>query len=261
MRNMTLAALATATLLLTGCSTGTWTLETWGEEYIEEGIPGAEFEDGCEVVFDEFLLVLSNPALRDGDGQPVAELPLSQLFDLTLPGPHEVGSDEVPATTYDRFTVQVAPVVEQTTAGNATDDQVAMMDGLSILVAGTLGCGADEVEFQWAYQTGTIYECEPELTIGDGGVAETEFTVHGDHLFYDGLENEDARLRGRAIVDADTDDNGLVTRTELDLVEVAPLGDYDVGSASDVLSLDDFVEYLTRTLGHVDGEGHCQVEG
>jgi hypothetical protein len=191
----------------------------------------------------------------------VSELPVSQLFDMVQVGPHEVGSSDVVATTYDRVTVQVAPPVEQTAAGNATDAQLARMDGLSLFVAGTLTCGADAVDFDWAFQTETIYECEPELTIADGGDGATEFTVHGDHLFYDGLENEDALLRGQAIVDADTDGNGLVTRAELSVVGVAPLGIYDVGSASDVLSLDDFVKHLTRTLGHVDGEGHCQIDG
>lgn len=260
MSKLTIAALAATTLLLTGCSTGTWTLTTWGEDYIEQGIPAADFTDGCEVVYDEFLVVQSNPALRDGDGNSVSELPLSQLFDMAQPGPHEVGVDEVPATTYARVTVQVAMLVEQTVAGSASDAQMARMEGLSLFVSGTLTCGAEAVDFEWAYQTETIYECEPELTLASGGEGTTEFTVHGDHLFYDGLENPDALLRGQAIVDADADDNGAVTRAELEVVAVAPLGDYDVGSQSDVTSLDDFVEYLTQTVGHVDGEGHCQIE-
>ncbi len=254
-----LTATLLATLLLTGCSTGTWTLTTWGEEFIEEGIPADGFADGCEVVFDEFLIVLSNPALRDGDGNSVSELPISQLFDLTQPGPHEVGSDNVPATTYARTTVQVAPLLDQTTAGNATDAQLARMEGLTLVASGTLTCDADAVDFEWAWQTETIYECEPELTLASGGEGVTEFTVHGDHLFYDGLENPDALLRGQAIVDADANGDGLVSRAELEVVAVAALGDYDVGSQSDVISLDDFIESLTRTLGHVDGEGHCQI--
>jgi hypothetical protein len=33
-----------------------------------------------------------------------------------------------------------------------------------------------------------------------------------------------------------------------------------VGQYSDVTTLADFVGFLTQTLGHVDGEGHCQVD-
>lgn len=260
MKNLMIATLATTTLLLTGCSTGTWTLNTWGEEYIEEGIPAAEFEDGCEAVYDEFLIIQSNAALRDGDGNSVSNLPVSQLFDMTQAGPHEVGSSEVRATTYDRVHVEVGPLLEQTVVGNATEEQLGRMDGLSIFVSGTLTCGADAVDFDWAFDTETMYECEPELTIASGGDGTTEFTVHGDHFFYDGLENPDAVVRGQAIVDADADADGAVTRAELEAVNVATLGTYDVGSQSDVTTLDDFVEFLTRTLGHIDGEGHCQIE-
>jgi hypothetical protein len=40
---------------------------------------------------------------------------------------------------------------------------------------------------------------------------------------------------------------------------VAELG-YDVGSQSQVTEMWAFVTFLTRTLGHVDGEGHCQLD-
>jgi hypothetical protein len=258
-RSVTLT-LTVALLTLTGCSQATWTLTTWGEDYVEQGIPAADFEDGCEVVYDEFLIVLSNPALRNGDGDPVSQLPVSRLFDLSQPGPHEVGSSVVRATTYARANVQVAPLLEQTVVGNATEAQLGRMESLSLVVSGTVTCGADAVEFAWAYDTETMYECQPELTLADGGEGTTEFTVHGDHLFYDGLENPDALLRGQAVVDADANDDGAVSRAELSGVQVAPLGLYDVGSYSDVVTLDDFIELLTQTVGHVDGEGHCQIE-
>lgn len=246
--------------LLAGCGTGTWTLYTWGEEYIEDEIPADVFADGCSLAYDEFLIAINDPNLVDGDNQAVSELPASQVFDMTQAGPHEVGSSEVRATTYDRVRVRVSLTSDATVAGNASDDQAARMDGLSLSVAGTLTCGVDSATFAWAFQTETMYLCEPELTIGSGGAGETEFTVHGDHLFYDGLENPDALVRGQPILDADGDGNGEVTREEMAGVDLAPLGLYDVGSQSDVATLDGFVQYLTRTLGHVDGEGHCQIE-
>lgn len=92
-----------------------------------------------------------------------------------------------------------------------------------------------------------------------GGEAGTELTIHGDHLFYDGLEDPDAGLQGQPIVAADADGNGVITQDELAAVDVAGLG-YSVGQHSEVTDLDAFITFLTRTLGHVDGEGHCQVD-
>ena len=63
----------------------------------------------------------------------------------------------------------------------------------------------------------------------------------------------------RAVLDADADADGAVTLAELGAVDVAGLG-YAVGQYSEVTTLADFVAFLTQTLGHVDGEGHCQVD-
>ncbi len=239
-------ALTLISLLVAGCGgEGTWVLTTWGEDYIEVGIPAADFVDGCSVVFDRFEVVDLDLALLDGDGELVGEIPGSFVKDMVEPGPVELGTAAVPATHYDSVRWRIAP----------TDDEP-----VSISVAGTLTCGETSVDFAWDFDTDTTYFCEPEdLTIPSGGEDETELTVHGDHLFYDSLEDPDAGLRGQAFVDADADADGEVTVVELEAVSVAELG-YDVGSQSDVTDLYAFVAFLTRTLGHVDGEGHCQVE-
>jgi hypothetical protein len=129
----------------------------------------------------------------------------------------------------------------------------------SVHAVGAITCEGQAVDFDWAFSTDTLYLCEPEdLTIPAGGEGVTELTVHGDHLFYDALEDPDAELRGRALVEADADLDGAVTLDELAMVPVAELG-YRVGSRSEVTDLGAFVAALTRTLGHVDGEGHCQI--
>jgi hypothetical protein len=66
-------------------------------------------------------------------------------------------------------------------------------------------------------------------------------------------------LRGQDIVDADADADGEVSQDELAAVGLAELG-YDVGSWSEVTDLEAFIAALTHTLGHIDGEGHCQME-
>ena len=238
-------ALTLSALLFTGCAgEGSWLLTTWGEEYIESGIPASAFTDGCSVVFDRFEVVDQELALLDGDGGVVGEIADSFVMDMTEPGPVELGSASVPATHYDEVGWRIGP----------TDDEP-----VSVSIEGVLACGETLVSFTWDFDTDTTYHCEPEdLTIPAGGSDETELTVHGDHLFYDSLEDPDAELRGQAIVDADADADGVVSRAELEGVSVAALG-YDVGSRAEVEDLYAFIAFLTRTLGHVDGEGHCQV--
>ncbi len=228
-----------------GCAgEGDWVLSTWGEDYIEVGIPSTAFDDGCAVVFDRFEVVDLELALLDGDGAVVGEIPGTFAVDMTHTGPHELGVTAVPATHYDAVTWRIAPSDEH---------------AVSVSVEGELSCGETSVGFAWDFDTDTTYHCEPEdLTIPAGGTDETELTVHGDHLFYDSLEDPDAALRGQAIVDADVDADGVISEAELEAVSVAALG-YDVGSRAEVEDLYAFIGFLTRTLGHVDGEGHCQV--
>lgn len=233
----------TALLLLTSaCGSGTWRVETWGEDYIEQGIPAEDFADGCSATFDGFAVQIGTSSVRDGNGAALGEVSGGR-FELTNPGPQEVGSVSVPARFYDTARFIIGP-----------------NGGSSIEAKGSVTCGADTVTFDWTFDTNTTYDCAPEgLTVPAGGTAKTEFTVHGDHFFYDGLDNPDAEVRGQAIVDADADDDGVVTFAELQAVDVASLG-YSVGPYSDVRDLGAFITFLTRTLGHVDGEGHCQVD-
>ena len=227
--------------LLAACGEGTWIATTWGEDYIEQGIPASEFADGCWVEFSAFEVQITEAALLDGDGEVVGDAGVGR-FELTEPGPQELGRADVAAKTYATARFRIAPT-----------------DGPSVRAAGTLSCGEDQaVGFDWAFSTDTTYVCEPtDLTLAAGGEGTTELTVHGDHLFYDGLEDPDASVRGQAILDADGDADGEVTLQELGSVSVAGLG-YTVGSASEVEDLAAFVEHLTTTVGHVDGEGHCQ---
>lgn len=229
-------------LVCAGCGDGDWVVSTWGEAYIEQGIPAADFADGCAAVFDAFEVEITEAVLLDGNGDVVGVAPTGR-FALTEPGPQEVGAVTVPASYYGTARFEIAP--------RGSD---------AVHAAGTLTCGAEAVTFDWSFDTDTIYVCEPsDLTIPAGGEAGTELTVHGDHLFYDGLENDDAEVRGEAIVAADANEDGDVTLDELGAVPVADLG-YAVGQYSEVTDLAAFVTFLTQTLGHVDGEGHCQVD-
>lgn len=225
-------------VFLAACGQGEWVVTTWGEDFIEQGIPAAEFEDGCAATFDRFVVSITEASLLDGDGDVVASVE-GGLFDLTEGGTQEVGATSVKPGHYAsaRFRISGPSAIE---------------------AAGELTCGADAIRFDWTFNTDTTYLCEPDITVASGGSVTTELTIHADHFFYDGLADPDAALRGQAIVNADANGDGEVTLAELDAVPVAPLG-YSVGHFGEVTTLGAFIAVLTDTLGHVDGEGHCLV--
>ncbi len=253
---------AIAALVLAGCAggEGEWVVETWGEDYIEREIPAEAFADGCSATFDTFLVSLAARQLLDGDGAIVGELP-PIVEDLTVPGPSASGSATVPADHYSlvRMVVGADPGAEP---GTASADQVSTLAaaGASVLVEGTLRCPSGEVSFSWAFDDTTVYACEPpDLTIPAGGSDRTELTFHGDHLFYDALQDPEASVRGEPLIAADADGDGVLGLDELEAVSVPALG-YDVGGYADVLTLRAFVAHLARTIGHVDGEAECLVD-
>ena len=256
-------SLILVTMLLAACAgEGTWTLETWGEEYIEVGIPASAFEDGCSVVYDRFLVLTSDRVLlNDEGGDEVAALDGAQVYDQTVAGPTEMATVPAKAGTWHSFQVTIAPD-PSATAGSASEADTAelLTRGASVLASGTLTCpDRDPKTFDWALTSTTTYECDPEnLVIPNGGEGRTQLTIHGDHLWYDSLYAETAVVRGLAIADADADEDGAVTEAELAAAPVAPTG-YTVGTYTDVTDLWAYLQASSRSLGHVDGEGHCGV--
>jgi hypothetical protein len=242
-------------------SAGDWVVETWGEAYIEEEIPADAFADGCAVTYDTFLVSMAAVELLDGNGEVVGELTPPRVFDLTAPGPTPVGSVTVPADHYSHVRLVVSPEPGAEADTGSAEDLAALLDaGASVLADGTLSCDGDQAHFRWTFDASTTYDCEPpDLTIPNGGADDTQLTIHGDHLWYDHLVADDAGLRGREILAADGDGDGEITLEELETVSIPSLG-FGVGEFSDVVTLRDFVEHLTQTLGHIDGEGECRVE-
>lgn len=239
---------------LAGCAPASWTVQTWGEDFIEVEIPAADFEDGCAVAYDAFVVGFTTLALRDAKGVDAAATSGPGAYDLTIPGPTVIERLDAPPGHYDTVFVEIG-VPNGEVGGNAT-----LPAGASVAVTGTLTCPSGTVTFDWAFDTVTDYACQPEgLTLGAGGAATSEITIHGDHLWYDSLIADDAVLRGELVRAADADADGVVTHAELAAVPIAPTG-LDIGPYSDVATLDDYIALLTRTIGHIDGEGHCQVD-
>lgn len=251
---------------------GTLRLTTYGEDYIEKQIPAAAgsaegLVDGYTLTFDRFLVLFSDLKVGTRDN-PGSALPIGPfVFDVHKAGPHLIYEHTgIPAERYDRMGVTLGPNASAT-AGNATASDVTLMKngGYSVFVSGKAKKGTDIITFQWGFSTKTVYSQCKEASGGEGvvvprnGSVTAQFTVHGDHLFYDDLQSEDPSLRFEAMAKADADKNGEVTLEELAKVDLTtlPSGQYGTGGSGTVKNLRQFVEALSRTLIHFQGEGHC----
>jgi len=265
----TIAIVAT---LCGGCAgEGSLALTTWGEEFIEEGIPATTFEDGWSITFSKFLVVVTEARVADDDGAVALETDGAVVNDLVQPGPFTmVTAPAVAARRYNAVDVVVAPATDAVAGSAAADDVTRMVDGgLGVHVEGSASRGDDSATFAWSFATATRYSgCE---TVGDGegqvvrpGEENTaQLTVHGDHFFYDDLAAEDAVLRFDAIFGADgaagDAADGVITLAELDAVDLTTLPSDQYGSAGAAETLGDFVTSLSRTIIHFNGEGECSI--
>lgn len=277
MKTIPSTLLSTLTLWAAGCSpgAGNLTVTTYGEDYIELEIPAAAtpeeegFVDGHSVTYSKFLVALSDFEFVGLGGAPKEEVAPQKIFDLHQKGPTPVLQlADLEAVRYDQVALQVKPA-KGATAGNASAEDVARMNtaGYSVYAAGRIRTGTTSVAFTWGFTTHTRYhECEDAegargIVVPNGGTAQVQFTIHGDHLFYDDLQSPDTKLRAQAIVAADRDHDGEVTLAELEGVDLTtlPTGQYGTGGDGTVEDLSQFVAALSRTVVHFQGEGECKA--
>lgn len=253
---------ALLSLVAAGCGgEGTWHYEVYGEAFIEEGIPASAFEDGCAVDYTRFLVTVGGRALQDAEGTVAAAVSGVEVYDL-VPGRQRMATTTAPSGTWQVVTATVASDADVTAGAGADDAAVqAVTDApASVVATGTLTCGDRSVAFDWAFDEATAYACAaPDLVVTSGAEAVSELTIHGDHLFFDSLEDPDAVLRGLPYVDADDDGDGVLTAAELQAADVVGSG-MDRGSDDAVATLWDYLTGQVRNLGHYDGEGHCDLE-
>ncbi len=247
------------------CAPGEGELEVriWGEEYIEEQIPADVFVDGWTLTYEKFLVSVGELGLAQA-GQPAdAEEATFQIFDLTRPSGGEgvaVTSATVSAGAYDDLDYRIAPSTAAT-AGNATAADVTLMrdGGFSLYIAGKAERAGTVKTFAWGFATSTHYErCKSTAVIAAGGTATSQITVHGDHLFYDDLFSPTPNVTFDLFAAADADADGEVTRAELAATDIRALANYQVGNLIEIKDLWRFIEQQTTTVGHIDGEGHCE---
>lgn len=262
------AALIPLLLTLTACEGPISVLKvtTWGEAFIEDGIPASAFEDGWSVKYTKFLVVLQGAAIADGKGAVGAEQPGAKAFDLVKKGPVEVFSATAPAKAYDVVRYAIGPD-SNALATNIADSDLALLKSrtASLIVVGSGTKAGVTRSFEWSFTTNTLYDaCERAenmgkgVTLTPGREVTVQLTVHGDHLFADQLTG-DAKLRFEAIANADGNGDNRVTLDELAVVQLTslPQGQYGAAGAANVRNLRDFVTQQTRAIGHYEGEGHC----
>lgn len=226
-------ALVGLTLGISGCSDdgeGDVTVNVYGEDFIEQGIPAEEMSDDWSVSFDRFVVTIDEVMVGG------VEMPPADPVDISVPtdgSGHPIANAIVPTGTHSEPSFAIARV---DLSGSATRAGVTKT-------------------FDWVFDQEIHYSaCETTTEVSDGGSATFQITVHADHFFYDSLVAEEPELAFEALANADTDNDGDIARAEL---EAADIGSYDPGSDGAVDNLWAWLVAQNRTLGHVDGEGHC----
>jgi hypothetical protein len=253
---------------------GNVTFTTYGEDFIEQEIPAADVEDGWTIKYERFLVTFHDISVADGDAAPVASQPTSKLFNNHLPGDKKVIEfPSLPAKPFTRVSYRIAPAAAATELGEGVteaDKALMVSGGYSIYVEATATKAAVTKKYKWGFTTNTLYDrCKGEVSgketdgalVTNGGTDIIQLTTHGDHLYYDDLQAKEAKVRFDNIAAADANADGDITLEELAAVKLAAIpaanGPYGTGSAAGVNDLRQFVEALSRTIGHFRGEGEC----
>lgn len=243
---------------------GDLSVQIYGEEFIETGIPSDVFVDGWAIEFDSFLISVGEVTVAGVGSDPALEETQFKVFDLTTDSGgvgYMVAAGSVPGGSYDQTSYMVASSSDLV-AGNASEADVARMKdgGFSVYLAGSATKGDEAKSFAWGFTTRTHYHaCESNAVVKATAPASVQLTIHGDHLFLDDLFSETPSVRFDLVAGADVNGDGDITQAELEAVDLRPLQNYQVGSTG-ITDLWHFIEHLTSTLGHIDGEGHCESE-
>lgn len=251
-------------LAVAGCGEAPGTLEVriYGEDFIEQGIPAAAFHDQWSVKFSRFLVAAGELTAARGTTAAMSD-PGLRIFDLTRPSSgrgHLVTTAAVDGGRYDRISYRIAPPPAAARPGNATvaDRDLLVARGCALLADGSATKQTITKRFAWCLPTKTRYHHCESTALVDGNTAAAQLTVHADHLFYDDLFAAEPRVAFDLIALGDANDDGEVTEAELRAVDITREERYQVGSEK-ITNLWDFIAFLSATVGHIDGEGHCET--
>ncbi len=252
------------------------------EETIRSGIAAGagpeDIHDGWSVTYDRFLVTVGGfRAGRSDTGESLATETAYVLDLVHAPSSGYVVVEwtDVPAVRWDRFGYDVpnaraARGLEPTTPA---DVDFMQANGYSVYFEGMAADTNHQIRFGWGFRAGTAFDdCASSdgiagFAVPSGGTIQVKPTVHGDHHFFDnvtqGVEYTERLAGWVAICDADADFE--LTTDELrscDVVLALPTPPYDLTGVRDedgdgFLSVYDFVQTQTRTLGDFQGDGEC----
>jgi hypothetical protein len=254
-----------------GAPVGSIDVRAWGEEFVANEIPASEFEDGWRVQFSKFLVHVSGVRFAATGGPSYTLTGGGRVFDLKPAAqPLSIGTiSMVEARRLDDVRFELSAATASSTVGNASASDLMVMQGgrYALYVEGTASHPMRGTRsFRWGFAGNTRFSncrdaaSQPGIVVTSGTAATpAQLTFHADHLFYDGLQNPEAKLRFDAIASADRNMDMMVTLDELATVDLTtlPTGQYTTGSARNVNTLRDFVTALVTNVGHWNGEGHC----
>lgn len=274
--------------LVFGCGgeSGSLRVTASGEEAATEGWPTSNigFVDGWSMRFSTLVVNLGRLELRGDDGaretfdQPDSLVALTN-GEQVLHEWHGVG-----ARRWEDVRYAVVPATADSVDVGPVDPSVrrAMIEeGWSVYLEATAERGGEARTLAWGLNlNGQHSRCSGSdgtagLVVARGALTEAEITLHWDHLFFDSLRLEDAEMRFDAM-SAVAEPDGSVTFDGLDRQRLADLrgadgsplldGDgspvvYDPGShALEEPTLLHHMLAAATTVGHWNGEGHCDYQ-
>jgi hypothetical protein len=274
----------------TSAGSGTEEFSTWGEEFIEQGIPAGDgttgFVDGWSLKYTKFLVNYHAITVADAAGNVVATLDQSRFVDNTKIGVKAlVTFPNLTAKAYTQVSYEIKTAVANAivVAGDPADLARMVSKGYAFYAEGTATKvnPADATKpftktFHWGFKTQTSYtNCHSAEENGistEGAVItnnqtdESQLTTHGDHLYYDSLQSGDnakptrIRFNEKAAADdvAPGNADGEITLQELCKANIDPTI-YNTSGLPGA-TIGDFVISLARTIGHYRGEGECTIK-
>lgn len=291
MKNVAWTLLAAALVVL-GCgsddATGSVRVNIDGEDGALVGYPNGSgedviaFSDGWSLTFDHVFVSIRDFRLQAIDGDDAMLSTDQVVVDLHSGVADAYDFDGVPARRWDRVSYRISPVTADTrTIGVDDADKDRMVaGGYSLLLEGTAVNGDRSVAFSFgiplAVHSSECIDATDEtegMVVTESGTSEASITIHLDHLFFDSYATEEPDMRFEAIA-AEAED-GMVTLPMLMAQSITDVRDadgepivdgeeavvYDPGPlAIDGSTLRDYILAASSTVGHFQGEGHCEYE-
>jgi hypothetical protein len=270
-------------------SSGEVTVDLSGEEASVQGYPVGTgdseiaFVDGFTLEFDKVLVSLEHFELRGSDGSDANLDADAVVADLHLGEPEAWVFEDVPSRRWDDVRFLMAPPTADSRAIDevSSEDLQTMIDGgYSMWIAGTASDGSDTYPFDLRFDDLRVQSeaCQNGVDETDGlvvpnnAIVNAQVTIHLDHMFFDTFASDDGRLRFEPWAAAAGED-GIITLEDLETQPLADLRDrngdplvdgegnpvvYDPGPLLlPANNLGQYVHAAATTMGHFNGEGHC----